>query len=58
MSALNTHWEDLIIEKHGKNACVHFGRVEEQVNDLVVHDQGMLGLSAAWRLSEGRRVER
>lgn len=47
MSALNTHWEDLIIEKHGENACVHFGRVEEQVNDLVVNDQGKLGLSAA-----------
>lgn len=58
MSALNTHWEDLIIEKHGENAYVHFGRVEEQVNDLVVNDQGKLGLSAAQRLSEGSRVEK
>lgn len=37
---------------------MHFGRVETQVNDLTVNDQGILGLSAAWRLSEGRGVER
>lgn len=41
-----------------KNACVHFGRVERQANDLMVNDQGELSLSAAWRLSEGRKVER
>lgn len=57
---VSSHWEDLIIEKHyrKKIACAHFGRVERQVNDLVVNGQGKLGFSAAWRLSEGRRVER
>lgn len=34
-SAVNTHWEELIIEKHSKNICVRFRRVERQVNDLV-----------------------
>lgn len=57
MSAL-TERISLLKNMVKNNACVQFGRVERQVNDLMVNGQGKLGFSAAWRLSEGRRVER